>query len=158
MSSIPATTAGSSAPSSTNPFQALSSGDFLNIMFAELANQDPSQPTDSKDLLQQIGVIRSIESNTALTDRLDEISRQGQVTTAGSLIGKFVSGLSDSGVRTQGFVDSVTVTRTGAVLNLSSGLKVPLDRIEEVIDPALIGIAPTPTAPTTPTTPTAPSA
>ncbi len=150
MSAVTSTTNNSQTPSSANPFQALSSGDFLNIMFAELANQDPSKPTDSKDLLQQIGVIRSIESSTALTDRLGEISRQGQVTTAGGLIGKFAKGMTDSGVRTQGFVDSVTVTRTGALLNLSSGLKVPLDRLEEIIDPALIGIAPPPGAATTP--------
>lgn len=138
MSAITSNTGTSTAASSTNPYETLNSGDFLKIMFAELTNQDPSKPTDSKDLLDQIGVIRSIESNSALTNRLAEISRQNQVTTAGSLIGKFVQGMTDSGARTQGFVDSVSVTRNGAVLNLSSGLRVPMERLEEVIDPDLI--------------------
>ncbi len=142
MSAISSSTDTSTAPSSTNAFEALNSGDFLRIMFAELVNQDPSDPTDSKDLLNQIGVIRSIESNTALTSRLAEIARQNQVTTAGGLIGKFVQGMTDSGVRTQGFVDSVSVTRNGAVLNLSSAQRVPLDRLEEVIDPDLITTQP----------------
>lgn len=150
MSAISSNTGSSSVASSTNPYEALNSGDFLRIMFAELVNQDPSKPTDSKDLLNQIGTIRSIESNSALTTKLAEISRQNQVTTAGSLIGKFAQGMTESGVRTQGYVDSVSVTRLGAVLNLSSGLRVPMDRLEEVIDPDLITTqAPTPSpAPT----------
>lgn len=128
----------SAPPSTTNAYEALTSGDFLKIMFAELTNQDPSKPTDSKDLLSQIGVIRSIESNTALTTKLETISRQNQVTTGGTLIGKFARGMTDSGVRTQGYVDSVSITRAGVILNLSSGLRVPLERLEEVIDPVLI--------------------
>lgn len=147
MSAINTNNGSSAAASSTNPYEALNSGDFLRIMFAELTNQDPSKPTDSKDLLDQIGVIRSIESNSALTTRLTEISRQNQVTTAGSLIGKFVQGMTDSGGRTQGFVDSVSVTREGAVLNLSSGLRVPMERLEEVIDPELITTEPPDTTP-----------
>lgn len=143
MSAITANPSASTPPSATNPYDALTSGDFLRIMFAELANQDPSKPTDSKDLLDQIGVIRSIESNSALTNRLAEISRQNQVTTGGSLIGKFARGMTDSGLRTEGYVDSVSVTRNGVVLNLSSGLRVPLERLEEVIDPVLIEPAPT---------------
>src|SRR5690606_922860 len=126
----------------------LTSGDFLKIMFAELTNQDPSKPTDSKDLLSQIGVIRSIESNTALTTKLETISRQNQATTGGTLIEKFARGMTDSCVRTQGYVDSVSITRAGVILNLSSGLRVPLERLEEVIDPVLI--EPTPPGEGTP--------
>lgn len=158
MSAVSGAGGSSSAVSSTNPYEALNSGDFLRIMFAELTNQDPSKPADSKDLLDQIGTIRAIESNTALTTKMAEISRQNQITTAGSLIGKFVQGMTESGARTQGFVDSVSVTRLGAVLNLSSGLRVPMERLEEVIDPELIATAPpaqTPAATPPATTPPA---
>ena len=38
-------------------FDSLSSEDFIRIMFAELANQDPFQPNDSAALLDQLNSI-----------------------------------------------------------------------------------------------------
>lgn len=129
----------SSAPgSATSRFDSLSSEDFIKVMFAQLTKQDPSAPSDSKDLLQQIGTIRSIESDLTLTKKLTEISKQNELTSAGSLIGKFARGLNDSGLRVQGFVDSVNVTTDGLVLNLTGGKKVALSRIDEIIDPVLV--------------------
>jgi len=37
-------------------------------------------------------------------------------------------------------VDSVTITRDGIQLNLSSGYTVPLDGVQEIIDPDIIAI------------------
>lgn len=129
----------STAPSA---YESLTSGDFIRVMFAELSRQDPTKPTDSKDLLAQLGSIRGIESDLALTKRLQDIARQNEITSAGSLVGQFVEGVTDSGIETRGFVDSVSITRLGVVLNLSSGYSVALGRLSKVHDPALIGIAP----------------
>lgn len=122
-----------------NAFEKFSSEDFLKIMFAELSKQDPLQPNDSKALLDQIGQIRSIESDLQLTRKLEDMARQNQVTVAGSLLGKFAQGKTSSGVTVSGFVDSVTTTKDGAVLNLSSGFSVAMDKLERIIDPAIIG-------------------
>lgn len=122
-----------------NAFEKFSSQDFLKIMFAELSKQDPLQPNDSKALLDQIGQIRSIESDLQLTRKLEDMARQNQVTVAGSLLGKFAQGKTTSGVTVSGFVDSVTTTKDGAVLNLSSGFSVAMDKLERIIDPAIIG-------------------
>lgn len=138
MSSVSGVGAGSAASSTPNAYESLTSDEFLRIMFAELTRQDPSKPAESKDLLEQIGIIRSIESDLSLTRRLEDITRQNEVASAGSLVGQFVEGTTDSGVRGRGFVDSVSVTREGISLNLSSGHTVPLSRIERVYDPALI--------------------
>ncbi|MBL8746780.1 MAG: flagellar hook assembly protein FlgD, partial [Phycisphaerae bacterium] len=43
-------------------YESMSSDDFIRVMFAELTRQDPTKPTDSKDLLAQLGSIRGIES------------------------------------------------------------------------------------------------
>lgn len=122
-----------------NAFEKFSSQDFLKIMFAELSKQDPLQPNDSKALLDQIGQIRSIESDLQLTRKLEDMARQNQVTVAGSLLGKFAQGKTTSGVTVSGFVDSVTTTKDGVVLNLSSGFSVAMDKLERIIDPAIIG-------------------
>ena len=142
--------------STTNAFQAMTSEDFIRVMFSELTNQDPLSPNDSQALLNQISTIRSIEADIGLGQRLEEIALQNEISSAGTLLGSFVSGLDASGNEVVGFVDSVSVTREGSVLNLSTGYSVALDRVVEIIDPDLIravepndssGQQPTPTEP-----------
>lgn len=144
MSAITSNLATNPAPSATNAFQSLTSEDFIRVMFTELTNQDPSAPSDSKDLLNQISSIRAIESDLQLTDRLEQIALQNEISASGTLLGAFVIGLTDSGTKTQGFVDSVSVTRDGTILNLSSNQRVRLSSVSEVIDPALVQPVPNP--------------
>jgi len=142
MSSIPGI-AGASASkpaSATDAFGEMSSTDFLEVIFTELANQDPLAPSDTKALLEQISTIRTIESDLALGEKLEEMVKQNELTSASSLVGKFVTGLTDSNSETAGFVDSVRVTEKGMRLMLSSGYQVALDRVNDIIDPAIIGI------------------
>jgi len=131
----------SRAPSSTDAFDALTSSDFVELMFTELTNQDPLAPSETKDLIEQVGMIRSIESDQALTENLQDLVKQNQVTSASSLVGKFIIGRSASGMEVGGFVDSVSVTDDGAHLNLGSGFVVPLEYVTEIVDPALIEVA-----------------
>jgi flagellar hook assembly protein FlgD len=139
------TTASSTAAANTrqaagpsDAFQAFTSQDFLKIMFAELTKQDPLQPNDSKALLEQIGQIRSIESDLQLTSKLEEMSKQNQVTVGGTLLGKFAEGKTSSGAEVRGYVDSISVTKDGIALNLSTGFTIPMDKLIRVIDPALV--------------------
>jgi len=134
----------SSVPqAATSSFEQMTSEDFIRVMFAELTRQDPTKPTDSKDLLAQLGTIRSIESDLSLTRRLEEITKQNEITSAGSLVGQFAEG-KVNGITTRGFVDSVSITRTGIHLNLSSGFTIALSNLEKLFDPALIQPVPPP--------------
>lgn len=123
--------------SSGDAFSALSSEQFIKIIFAELTNQDPLSPNQTKDLLQQVSTIRSIESDVQLTDKLDDLVRQDQISSASGLVGKFVAGKTSSGTKVAGYVGSVTVSREGPILNLSDTVSIPLDNVEQVIDPDL---------------------
>lgn len=137
MSAIPSVST-STPVSTTNAFNSLSSEDFVRIMFAELANQDPLAPSDTKAVLAQISSIRSIESDLKLTSKLEALVAQNELASAGTLIGKFVSGLTDAGTRVGDLVLSVSATRNGAILNLASGDRVSMSRIEEIIDPSAL--------------------
>lgn len=128
------------AEPTTDPYRELTSADFLELIFAELSRQDPSEPTDTKALLDQISTIRSIESDLQLSERLDEIVRQNEIASSSALVGKFATGFTDSFVETAGFIDAVRITDNGVRLILSSGQEVAMDNVQEVIDPALIGI------------------
>ena len=147
LSGLPTTS--SNPASATNAFESFSSQDFLKVMFTELTKQDPLQPNDSKALLDQIGSIRAIESDLSLTKRLDEMAKQNEISAAGSLLGKFALGQSSSGAEVSGYVDSVSITREGTVLNLTGGFQVPMSRLIKLVDPALI--APNPPPGTNPT-------
>ena len=62
MSQLPAIDSTDAAlRASPNGFSSLSSADFIRIIFAELANQDPVQPNDSSALLDQMSSIRNID-------------------------------------------------------------------------------------------------
>ena len=132
------TTSGGAPASGGDAFAAMSSEDFVQLIFAELQNQDPLSPSDTSALLEQVNMIRSIESDTAQIDRLEDLIRQNDITSSGSLVGSFVTGRTSSGVETAGYVDSVSITRDGPVLNLSSGSRVPIANLDEVVDPALL--------------------
>ena len=51
----------------------LDTGDFLELIIAELQNQDPMNPTDTSDMLNQFNQIREIASNDKLTETLEGV-------------------------------------------------------------------------------------
>ncbi len=130
--------AGSSNPntSSVSGFSSLSSEEFVKIIFAELTNQDPLEPNDSKALIDQLASLRSIESDIALTENLNELVEQTQFAAAAGLVGQVVGGLTLSGDRVLDLVVSVSNTaENGAVLNLFDGQQIPFSFIEQILGP-----------------------
>ncbi|MEM6655077.1 MAG: flagellar hook capping FlgD N-terminal domain-containing protein [Planctomycetota bacterium] len=93
----------------TDAFASLDTQAFLELMIAELQNQDPLDPADNEQLLNQIYQIRQIESNDALTETLDAVLLGQNVSSATNLIGADVVGLSDDGRRVSGNVRKVTI-------------------------------------------------
>lgn len=88
----------------------LNSSDFLQLMIAELQQQDPLNPMDNTQLVQQIGAIRELSATTKLTSTLDTVLAGQNIATASGLIGKKIDALDDQGNTVQGKVDRVTVT------------------------------------------------
>jgi flagellar basal-body rod modification protein FlgD len=82
---------------------------FLQLMIAELTNQDPLNPMDNTQLVQQIGELRSIAASDQLTGTLQSMQTQQSLTTASSLIGKNVKALTEGGDDITGKVNSVSV-------------------------------------------------
>jgi flagellar basal-body rod modification protein FlgD len=73
-------------------FNALSSEDFLKMMLAQLQNQDPFEPTGNEELLNQISQMRSLQSGIELSEVLESLGSQQQLTSAAALIGKTITG------------------------------------------------------------------
>src|SRR5437588_12207585 len=66
---------------------------FLQLMVSELTHQDPLNPMDNTQLVQQIGELRSIAASDQLTTTLQSLQTQQSLTTASGLIGKNVTAL-----------------------------------------------------------------
>ena len=117
----------------TNGFSAMSSEDFITIMFTELTNQDPTAPADSAALLDQLNSIRSIESDMQMMENLQTLVFENQLSSASSLIGRFVGGLDWSGVRLGGTVTAVIRQGDEIALELDSGAFLPISGVETII-------------------------
>jgi flagellar basal-body rod modification protein FlgD len=102
-------------PTETDPaakprkLQDLDIDEFLKLMITELTNQDPLNPMDNAQLVEQIGQIRSISATTQLSDTLGAVLSGQNLTTASSLIGKRVAALTDQNENVTGVVDRVSV-------------------------------------------------
>lgn len=113
MSAIPSSTAGATSSRGnqelSNALSNVDTDQFLQLMIQELQNQDPLNPQDSAQFLQQITQIREIGASDRLTSTLDSVLQGQNLTTASGLIGKEITALTDFGDQVQGVVDRVSV-------------------------------------------------
>jgi flagellar basal-body rod modification protein FlgD len=82
---------------------------FLGLLITELQNQDPLNPMDNAQMLEQIGQIREIGSTNQLTETLTTLAIGQELTMASNLIGKTVSALDSNADSVEGLVDRVSV-------------------------------------------------
>lgn len=82
---------------------------FLDLMIAELQNQDPLDPLENHELLQQISQIREVGATERLTTTLDAVLLGQNVSSASNLLGKNVRAITDDGSPVEGLVDRVTI-------------------------------------------------
>lgn len=122
---------GSPTPSG---FDAMSTDEFVKIIFTELSNQDPFKPNDSSALLEQLSTIRSIESDLNMMDRLEAIVKENQLAAGSSMIGRFVGGLTADHDRVAGVVTAVIREGDNVSLELDNGYVIPLANVESIID------------------------
>lgn len=132
MSAINALTGAPTTSPTSSRFNELSSEEFIKIIFTELQNQDPFKPNDSGALLEQLNSIRSIESDIEMSNRLESIVVQNQMSSAGALIGKRVAGLTANAERVGGTVKSVARTGDEVALVLENGWIIPMDNVEYI--------------------------
>lgn len=108
---------------------------FLKLMIAELQNQDPLNPMDNAQMIQQMGEIRSIASTDKLSTTLEGVQLGQALASASNLIGKNISGLSETSAQVNGVVDRVTVVDGVPKLHVGADT-VDLKNIREIVGAA----------------------
>jgi len=115
MATSPISPAGGSVNSPADPtkkpkdLKDLDINQFLQLMIAELTNQDPLNPMDNNELVQQIGSIREIAATDKLSTSLELVQSGQSLTTASSLIGRSIKALTDDNENIEGLVERVTI-------------------------------------------------
>lgn len=122
---------------SQSGFSGLSSDDFMKIVLAELAQQDPLEPSDTGALLDQLASIRAIQADVDLERSLRSLVSQNELASATGFIGRVVSGVSETNERSTDIVISVSITGDGPVLNLANGQRVRIGQVDEVVSEEL---------------------
>ena len=131
-SSSSSSSSSSTNPTGTNAFDSLNVQDFINMLVAELQNQDPTQPVDNSEILNEVSQIRSIESNDQLTTTLQSVLLGQNVATGGSLINQTVTGKDAAGNSVTGQVSSISIANGTVTLNLSDNDTITLSNVTGV--------------------------
>ena len=108
---------------------------FLQLLVAQLRNQDPTSPMDTNEMMAQSTQLASMEQLTALADTSRESFALQMRIAASGMVGQEVS-----------FVDADGVTRTGIASGVSFADSVPTVTVGEWTTP-LDAVASVRTAP-----------
>lgn len=126
-----ATPAASTTP--TNPGGEMTKNDFLKLMVAQLQAQNPLEPTEGTAYIGQLAQFTELEQVTNLAQSSEQAAASQRVAQAVALIGHTVSGTDPStGATTQGLVQSVQITASGATLTVEGTPGIELANVTEV--------------------------
>jgi flagellar basal-body rod modification protein FlgD len=104
-------TSNQSSSSSVNAINDIDMNTFLKLMITELQQQDPLNPLDNKDMLNQIAQIRAVGASDQLTKTLNSVLLGQNITSATNLIGADISALTDDGQAVTGIVNRVSIDK-----------------------------------------------
>lgn len=91
---------------------------FLQLLVAQLKNQDPLNPADPTQFVSQLATLSGLEQSIKHNEKLDQLLSSYAAGSAGSILGRTVS--SADGAIT-GVVVSSSVTTTGVTATLDNG-------------------------------------
>jgi flagellar basal-body rod modification protein FlgD len=122
------------------PSQELGKASFMQLLVAQLQNQDPLEPTANDEFVAQLAQFSSLEQMEGVNQNLVALAilqqsnaLLGQLTSASSLIGQQVQYTNpEDGSVAIGVVDSVKIEDDIAMLRVG-GTNVPLSSVTEVL-------------------------
>jgi flagellar basal-body rod modification protein FlgD len=105
----------------------VSQENFLNLLVAQLKNQDPTAPLKNEELLSQLAQFSQLETTQAMS------ATQTQSTNlqAAALVGRSAVALTSDGKTVSGVIGSVLLGSAGPMLDIG-GQQVTLDELQGV--------------------------
>lgn len=110
--------------SSTSATPTLDYDAFLQLLLAQMQNQDPMNPTDSTEYVSQLASFSSVEQGMNTNKKLDQLLVVSNLSQASAMIGQTLT--SADGTQS-GTVASVRVDSSGATAVLTNGKEISID-------------------------------
>jgi flagellar basal-body rod modification protein FlgD len=115
---------GSATPSQYNRTDskgAMGQDAFMQLMLAQMKNQDPMSPSDSGAMMSQLAQFTSVEQLTKVSSGLDTLKQGQDFQASVALIGKTVSFKGADGDEKTAVVKSARTTEDGAQVTVEGG-------------------------------------
>ncbi len=96
---------------------------FLQLLIAEMRNQDPTEPIDSTEYVAQLATFSQVEQTIQTNARLEELLKASSISQAGSLIGRTVTSADGT---VSGVVQQVEIADDRAVAVMDNGDRVDI--------------------------------
>jgi len=113
-------------------FNSLDSESFMKLLITQLENQDPTEPVGNEQLLNQLSMMRNLQSNIELAEAFETITTSQQLSTAASYIGKTVTGISENEDRTiTGVVDRAFLEDGKVYVGIGND-RLPVEKISRI--------------------------
>ena len=127
-SATDSTSKSSNSPSSTSSTSStgVDYNTFLQLLVAEMKNQDPTNPMDTSQYMSQFAQLSSVEQAMQTNNKLDALLSSQSLSQANGLIGKTVSFTDSTGASFSGKVASVSINSDGSIATLENGTKVAI--------------------------------
>ena len=93
---------------------------FLNLLVAQMKNQDPTEPMDATQQMAQLATFSQVEQTIKTNSNLESLLQRTSLQEANSVIGRTVT--NEDGT-ISGVVKEVTLYTDGIVATLESGKK-----------------------------------
>jgi len=126
MTTIPATSSSTSSTGTSGPAATptLDYNAFLQLLLAQMQNQDPLNPTDSTEYVSQLASFSSVEQGMKTNTKLDQLLTVSNLSQASTLVGHTLTSADGT---VSGIVQSVRVDSSGATAIFTNGNQLPID-------------------------------
>jgi flagellar basal-body rod modification protein FlgD len=117
-STAPPASETSSSSSSSNSL--LDPQAFLKLLVAQLQYQDPTNPTDTSDFMNQTATLSEVQTMASMQSSLTALSSAQNAQEATAMIGKQVTYTNAAGLFASGVVSSVQLLGSGPTLQVGN--------------------------------------
>ena len=94
---------------------------FLQLLVAQMKNQDPTSPMDASQQMAQLASFSQVEQTIQTNSKLDTLLTSSSLTQASGYVGKYMESADG---KTKGTVESVKVYSDGLIATLDNGGKI----------------------------------
>lgn len=112
-----------SAAASDSAKASLDYNSFLQLLIAQMKNQDPTDPMDASEQIAQLATFSQVEQSIKMNSNLESLITSSSLANASSYIGKTITSADG---KTTGVVASVEVTSEGLTAKTVAGDKITI--------------------------------